>query len=260
MTGPYEDNRNKLAIGNSYIDKNKSDHGWKKIPDSRSAIIIGAAENNIGRAIGETLIGENFSVDEYDRIGGWEAPANIDEILEGAQDTLILCQGHTHLDWIEDQPPVEIENMINDNLTSPIICCSKFIQKTIHLNNKKTIIIIGSMGGKAVLNGSSPYCASKAGIIHFVKCIGWELAPKGYDVFVINPSNVEGAPMSEKTITDLMRYKNLNRQEAEDYWAAVLPRNEWLQKSDIGNIVKFLVSGDAAYMSGTCIDLTGGQR
>lgn len=257
---------NKLSIGSSYIDAMKEEHQWKRPPTERHAVLIGSHANNIGGAIAKRLQKDGFKIQQFSlETTGTDAtsPASVKGLMKGAAagaDTLILNQGFTYLDWIERQPLEKIQQSIEVNLTSPILCCAEFVKNTIDLSYKKHIVIIGSMGGKAVLNGSSPYCAAKAGLIHFAKCIGWELAPKGYDVFVVNPSNVENAPMSKETIKGLERYLGLTPEEAKDYWGAILPRKDWLQMTDIAKIVSWLVSGEAAYLSGSSIDLTGGQR
>ena len=76
----------------------------------------------------------------------------------------------------------------------------------------------------------------------------------------INPSNTEGTPMTEETIKGLMRYRGLDREQAENYWGAILPKHKWLQPNEIADICSFFVSGKSNYMSGTQIDLSGGQR
>jgi ketoreductase len=116
------------------------------------------------------------------------------------------------------------------------------------------------MAYKAVLNGSSPYCAAKAGLAHFARCLAWELAPKAFDVFCVHPSNTKGTPMTEETIKGLMRYRGLDRKEAEAYWGAVLPKWQWLLPENIADLVSFLVSGKAEYLSGANLDMAGGQR
>ena len=76
----------------------------------------------------------------------------------------------------------------------------------------------------------------------------------------INPSNVEGAPMSEATIEGLARYRNMSMAEARKYWGAVCPKERFLNTQDICHVVDFLLSGRAEYLSGSAIDLKGGQR
>jgi hypothetical protein len=90
--------------------------------------------------------------------------------------------------------------------------------------------------------------------------MGWELTPKGYDVFCVHPSNTEGTPMTRKTIEEIMKYRGIPRDEATAYWGSLNLKDHWLQITEIGEIVRFLLSGHACHMSGTQVELSGGQR
>ena len=110
------------------------------------------------------------------------------------------------------------------------------------------------------LNGSAVYCASKAGLAMLMKCLAWELAPKGYDVYTIHPSNVEDTPMSDDTIDGLRRYRNMTLPEAEAYWGDSPIRDEILTKWEIADLVRTLLSPNTGYLSGAQLELSGGQR
>jgi NAD(P)-dependent dehydrogenase (short-subunit alcohol dehydrogenase family) len=92
------------------------------------------------------------------------------------------------------------------------------------------------------------------------RCLAWELAPKGYDVYCIHPSNVEDAPMSEETIQGLMAYRGLTRTVAERYWSDTVLRDHQLTKDEITFMVKTLLRAEAGYLSGSNIELAGGAR
>ena len=246
------------------MKKGSAEHikGWArktenyKIKQTRYVTVHGCANGNIGDAIcegiHETHYTKGFSMEDY-RVGTADLSYKL-------TDAIIFNNGLNHLDWIEDQPEEEIWNVTQAILTHTMVETSHFVKQTIKMSNVKTIIFIGSMAHNHVLNGSAPYCAAKAGLQMFAKCIAYELAPKGYRVYCINPSNVQDSPMSEATIQGLMRYKNLSRQEAEDYWGAECPMGTFLRKDEIAGVVSFLLTVEARYLSGTAIDLPGAQR
>jgi NAD(P)-dependent dehydrogenase (short-subunit alcohol dehydrogenase family) len=136
----------------------------------------------------------------------------------------------------------------------------RFVKATLDRPWRKRIIMIGSMAHKAVLNGSVAYCASKAAVAHMARCLAWELAPKGFDVFVIHPSNTLETPMSHETIEGLMRYRGLQREDAEAYWNDTMIRSTSLTKDHIVETIRYLLSEKAEYLAGAQIDLAGGQR
>ena len=249
----------KFALSSNYIEQQKSIHPAQIKEGKRGAIIVGSDfESNIGFHICNKFTKDGISVKSFNK-SIMDMTSNNLPINE-EDDILVLANGHTYLDWIENLNDEQISAMINDTFLASVRSANQFVKKTIGSPYKKYIIFIGSMAYKNVLNGSSVYCASKAAISHFAKCIAWELAPKGYNVITINPSNTEGTPMTEETIKGLMRYRNLSRENAEGYWGATLPKNEWLQPEEIAEVCSFFVNGKADYMSGSQIDLAGGQR
>ena len=229
-------------------------------PLDRRCVVLGTAYGNIGQQIAYTLQHRmGYSVKTYTETEVLASEvSSIPNISK--TDTIVFNNGETHLDWMEDQPEEKIVSVIQNTLTETIIGTGQFVQATKDLNCKKNIVFVGSMAYKSVLNGSAPYCAAKAGLAMFARCMAWELAPKNYNVFIVHPSNVEDSPMSDKTIQDLARYRGISLQEAEAYWSASLPREDWLQKEDIANMVARLVSGEMGYASGSQIELAGGQR
>ena len=247
----------KEQISSSYLEETKSKYLVFDDPTLDAFVVGSDRQNNIGAKIALHLKQKRWIVGEFDKYN-WD-PHALE--LDGKRlSTIVLANGYTHLDWIENQSDEEIIESISSNLTTSILAASHFVRHTINNPWPKYIVFIGSMAYRSVLNGSAPYCAAKAGLAHFARCIAYELAPKNYNVFCIHPSNTEGTPMTEKTIVELERYRNLNREQAEQYWGHGLPRSKWLQTTDIADLVGFLVSGRGDYLSGGNIDLTGGQR
>ena len=243
----------KEQISQSYLEETKAKYLDNREQGWRQAIVVGSnKKDNIGAHIANKLR-KSMKVDEFDK-ETWMS------MIPPEYNILVLCNGSNNLDWIENQDIADIDEIINDCLITSIISTKFFVKATIDLKCPKYIIYIGSMAYRSVLNGSSPYCAAKAGLAHFAKCMAWELAPKNYNVYCIHPSNTEGTPMTEETIQGLMRYRNLTREQAEQYWGASLPRKNWLRPGEIANTVEYLVSGKADYMSGSQIELAGGQR
>ncbi len=253
----------KEQLAGPYTERMMHLHADKPLPEKRNAIVVGAEPGNIGFAIGGRLLQSGFNVLMVDRkTHDVREPRHVSETLfkQPECDTLVLCNAVTHLDWIEEQPPEKIEEVVSCTLTGSIVATSGFVRHTLHKPFHKHLVFVGSMAYRAVLNGSSPYCAAKAGLAHFARCVAWELAPKGYSVFCVHPSNTEGTPMTEETIRGLMRYRKLTREQAEAYWGAINVQPRWLQPDDIAATVRWLVSGQARYLSGGQIDLAGGQR
>jgi NAD(P)-dependent dehydrogenase (short-subunit alcohol dehydrogenase family) len=256
----------KEAVHANYLAAQKAEHAGKKPPDSRRALVVGSdrIKGNIGSAIAERLEADGF----HEVLDPPMIECNVTVVGDVRQvvgnfagiDTLVLANGYTHMDWIENYDMAEMYRVINCNLIGSMNATREFVEETVEDPWHKHIVYIGSMAAKGVLNASAPYCAAKAGLNHFARCMGWELTPKGYSVFVVNPSNTEGTPMTESTIRQIMRYRAMSREEAEGYWASINLKKHWLRPADVADAVSYLVSGRAAYSSGSALDLNGGQR
>lgn len=249
----------KANISKDYLEAQKQQHGKKEWRTPVRGVITGADyDNSIGYKIYQEVDGlHSADIDVRNN--------SIDKLfLDNDKDinTLIMCHGVTHLDWFEDIPDNKIEQIFSVNLTGSARVAQRFVQSTIKSNERKRIIMIGSMAYKTPLNGSAVYCASKAGLAMLSRCLAWELAPKGYDVFCIHPSSVEGTPMTEETINGLVRYRGMSVEDAKAYWADSPIRNRILQTYDIAALVKYLLGSDPCigYLSGTQFELGGGQR
>lgn len=115
-------------------------------------------------------------------------------------------------------------------------------------------------GGGVIINSSSfagilptayrcSYAASKAGIIAFTKETAAELAPHNIRVVAIAPGMVEVGMMAER----------LKSPEREKIISRIAMRR-CAQPSEIADLVVFLASDAAAYLTGSVYEITGGQN
>jgi 3-oxoacyl-[acyl-carrier protein] reductase len=91
------------------------------------------------------------------------------------------------------------------------------------------------------------YSASKAGLIGLTMSLAREVASRGITVNAVAPGFIETpmtAVLSEKQVTDM---------------AAQIPLGRMGTAQDIARAVKFLVSDDAAYITGHVLDVNGGM-
>jgi NAD(P)-dependent dehydrogenase (short-subunit alcohol dehydrogenase family) len=253
----------KEKISATYIQDQKSLHSRKLLPKPRRCVVTGVSPNNIGEKIADLLERTDFEVYIQSHERGDLTDINV--ILRMLYvheniDTIILCHAIAELSWIEDQKHEQANRIIDVNLISNMKIIAEFAKMTMKWSCRKTIIVIGSMASSMVANGSAPYCASKAGLQHYIKCAAWELAPKGFDVYLINPSNVIDTPMTNRIIEDLAEFRNITLEEAYSYWGSTSVRGEFLQKGEIAKLTRDLALGKFPYLCGTPLNMTGGQR
>ena len=113
------------------------------------------------------------------------------------------------------------------------------------------IVNLASIAGRGLsANSSSAYAAAKGGIIAFTRKLAHELGPDGINVNAIAPSI---------TLTERIRphwEKRSQGSQAEEIERTPLRRVA--EAVDQANVICFLASADADFVTGLTIDVTGG--
>jgi 3-oxoacyl-[acyl-carrier protein] reductase len=109
------------------------------------------------------------------------------------------------------------------------------------------IINISTLNTAVPVPGIALYCASKAALEQFTKVAARELGPRGITVNTVSP----GA-----TDTDLLR--SSNPPEALERTTALTALGRLGEPADIADVVAFLASPDARWITGQNIQATGG--
>ncbi|MFD5831751.1 oxidoreductase [Lentzea sp. NPDC060358] len=122
-----------------------------------------------------------------------------------------------------------------------------------------SIIHITSVGAYLPVGPDAPYAAAKAALSTYSKALANEFAPRGVRVNRISPGLVEN-----DTIAALMA----RRSDAEaddpqarmlDDWVSGIPLGRPGKPADVAELVAFLVSGRAAWISGSDFRVDGGS-
>lgn len=124
------------------------------------------------------------------------------------------------------------------------------------------IIHISSVAGRQPLwNLNMAYAVSKAALNSYSKTLATELASKGVRVLTVSPGATKTPPM-EKFIQDYATSTGLAVDDAlQQLLGQVggIPMGRMAEPEEIASLVRFLVSPDAAYLTGTNYAIDGGS-
>jgi 3-oxoacyl-[acyl-carrier protein] reductase len=109
------------------------------------------------------------------------------------------------------------------------------------------IVNIASVVGQAGSPGQANYAASKAGLIGLTKALAQEVGSRGITVNAVAPGYVQ---------TDMTAGLP---EELKQKMLASIPLARLGVPADVANAVKFLVSDDAAYITGHVLSVNGGM-
>jgi len=125
--------------------------------------------------------------------------------------------------------------------------CTQAVAKTMMKQRFGRIINMASVVGVVGNAGQANYTASKAGLIGLTKTAARELAPRGITVNAVAPGFVDTS-MTAK-LPDKVREAML----------AQIPLGRMGRPEDVAEVVAFLASEKASYITGQVIHVNGGM-
>jgi len=114
-----------------------------------------------------------------------------------------------------------------------------------------SVVVVSSIAGAAVgWAGHTPYAAAKAGLLGFVRSAALELGPRGVRVNAVLPGVIE-SPQSLDPV-------NSGGEQGLVDSARAIPLGRVGQPADVADVITFLLSEAARYVSGQTLTVDGG--
>ena len=168
----------------------------------------------------------------------------------GKIDILFINAGISGTSSIELTTPDNFDNMMNVNFRGVYFTLSKFIP---YLNDGASVVLLSSVLASTVSPGLAVYSASKAAVSSLMKTAAIELAPRKIRVNAISPGAID---------TELFSKMGMDEQALAgmtDYLVSLTPIGRIGKPEEIGQLVAFLSSDEASFITGSEYVIDGGS-
>ena len=164
----------------------------------------------------------------------------------GRVDILVNNAGITRDTLLMRMKEVDWDAVLAVNLKS-VFNCTQAVARQMTKQRYGRVVNIASVVGAMGNAGQANYAASKAGIMGFTKSVARELASRNVTVNAVAPGFIETEMTAQLP------------EKAKEAFLAQIPLGRAGQPEDVAQVVKFLISEEASYITGQVIHLNGGM-
>ncbi|MFN2182341.1 MAG: SDR family NAD(P)-dependent oxidoreductase [Anaerolineae bacterium] len=175
----------------------------------------------------------------------------VDETLQafGRLDIVVNNAGIETRTSVLNTTEAEYDRVMDINLKGAFFGTQIAARQMIEQGEGGRIINISSIHEDWPMPGNTPYCLSKGGMRMLTRNAGVELAPHGITVVGVGPGAV-ATPINVETMEDPQLMAQLN---------AAIPLGRMARPEEIANLVVWLASDEASYVTATTVVVDGGM-
>jgi 2-hydroxycyclohexanecarboxyl-CoA dehydrogenase len=238
--------------------------------DQKIAIVTGAGQG-IGRGIAEKLAAEGATVivTDVNEVTAKETAAavngvgiqtdvtsrqSVDAMVAqvhrqfGRIDVLVNNAGWDKAKPFVDSDPADWDRVVAINLYGVLHTCHAVLPIMVE-QGSGSVVNLASDAGRVGSSGEAVYSAAKGGVIAFTKAVARESARHGINANAVCPG---------PTDTALFASMGGDNPKLREALTKAIPLRRLAQPADLANVVAFLASDEASYVTGQTVSVSGG--
>jgi NAD(P)-dependent dehydrogenase (short-subunit alcohol dehydrogenase family) len=239
-------------------------------------VVVTGAASGIGRATADRLVRDGASVVGLDRderglaaaagelegrftpvVGDVSARTSHEEAAAAAA-TVGPLTGWVNVAgiWIptraHDLDDDALEQVLRVNLVGTALGCSVACKAWLEAGAEGAIVNVSSVESTTAFPSALAYEASKGGVDAITRQVAVEYGPAGIRCNAVRPGAVL-TPLAESYLED---YED--REAMVQSWRDLAPLGRIAEPEDIASVIAFLLSADAAFVTGALVSVDGG--
>jgi NAD(P)-dependent dehydrogenase (short-subunit alcohol dehydrogenase family) len=145
------------------------------------------------------------------------------------------------------------------NLTGTFLVFQAVARRMVGAGQPGSLVGISSISGRGGRPDQADYAASKAGVISLVRSAALAFAKNGINVNAVCPGIVE-TEMTRGIHLDRAKMRGITPEESYARIVATIPLGRPQTADDVADVVTFLLSKEASYITGQSLNADGGME
>lgn len=165
-----------------------------------------------------------------------------------ALDGVVHCAGIGHRKVCKYITEDDIDSVMNINFKATVLLQTQLLQQR-KIRKSASIVFIASRAAESPSIGNAIYSASKGAMMSYARCLALEMAPRAVRVNCICPAMIW---------TELIFQEGITKEDLEIAEQSY-PLKRYGKPDDVANLAIYMLADASSWMTGNCVDLTGGS-
>lgn len=168
------------------------------------------------------------------------------------------------VDVVGEKPQYELDaatvkKMFDVNVLGVFLCAQACARQMVK-QGKGVILNMSSESGKEGSQGQSAYSATKGAVDSFTRSWAKELGKYNIRVLAVAPGIMEATGLRTPAYNEALAYtRGVKPEDLSTDYSKVIPIGRDGKLDEVGDLVSYLVSDRASYVTGTTVNISGGK-